>query len=139
MERFEVQVEQLAGALVIRPVGEADYATASTWRAQMLTALDGLTSGAPAGQARTDPGGTDDLDDGHGRPQLRVILDLTELTFMDSSGLQVLVTGFRHAVRAGAYCCVAGAQPSVASRMSVAGLTPYIPFHPTLAEALGHR
>lgn len=131
MERFEVQVEQLAGALVIRPVGEADYATASTWRAQMLTALDGLTSGAPAG--------TDDLEDGHDRHKLRVILDLTELTFMDSSGLQVLVTGFRHAVRAGAYCCVAGAQPSVASRMSVAGLTPYIPFHPTVAEALGHQ
>jgi anti-anti-sigma regulatory factor len=140
MERFEVQVEHLADGLVIRPVGEADYATASTWRTQMLTALDSLTGGAPAEQARIDLSSASDSGDGDGdgRHRIRVILDLTELTFMDSSGLQVLVTGYRHAVRAGAYCCVAGAQPPVASRMSVAGLTPYIPVHPTVAEALDH-
>jgi stage II sporulation protein AA (anti-sigma F factor antagonist) len=126
MERFEVQVEQLADALVIRPVGEADYATASTWRAQMLTALDAAElSGIDSG-------------DGAGRRRTCVILDLTELSFMDSSGLQVLVAGYRQAVSAGAYCCIAGAQPSIASRMSVAGLTPYIPVHSTVAEALDH-
>lgn len=115
MEPFEVQVEQLAGTVVIRPVGEADFATASTWRTQLLTALDGLRS-----------------------DQLRVILDLTELSFMDSAGLQVLVIGYRHAIRGGVDCCIAGATPPIASRMNVAGLTPYIPGYPTLAEALDH-
>ncbi|GAB3426703.1 STAS domain-containing protein [Flindersiella endophytica] len=159
MRRFEVQVEQLAGALVIRPVGEADFATASIWRSQMLAAIDGLfhdvsagvelpgaqASGAGytgAGFARTDlpsTGRSGDGNSGASWRQFRVILDLTELSFMDSSGLQVLIIGYRHAVRAGAYCCVAGATPAIASRMSVAGLTPYIPGYPTVAEALDHR
>jgi anti-anti-sigma regulatory factor len=156
MERFDVQVEQLADALVIRPVGEADFATASLWRNQMIVALEellgDLTFGVEfRGTQITSPGfaGMEDVPwagfpaassgstGGTSGRRFRVILDLTELSFMDSSGLQALVVGYRLAVRAGAYCCVVGARPSIASRMSVAGLTPsYIPIHRTVAEAL---
>jgi anti-anti-sigma factor len=82
-EAFSVRVERRGDAAVVVPTGELDLATAPALEASLSRAF-------------TDPGE-------------RVVLDLRELEFIDSSGLRTLLTARRQAGEAGkAFSLVAG-------------------------------
>ncbi|MGH2969359.1 MAG: STAS domain-containing protein, partial [Solirubrobacteraceae bacterium] len=76
-EAFSVRIEQHGEAAVVVPTGELDLATAPALEAALQRALESAASG-------------------------RVVLDLRELDFIDSSGLRTLLTARRRAEDAGA-------------------------------------
>src|SRR3954471_2402953 len=82
-EAFSVRVERRGDAAVVVPTGELDLATAPALEASLSRAF-------------TDPAE-------------RVVLDLRELEFIDSSGLRTLLTARRQADDAGkSFSLVAG-------------------------------
>ena len=64
-----------------------------------------------------------------------VLLDLTDVTFMDSTGLKVLLSIQRRADLAGGSFAVAGASRSVRKILTLTGLDQTFTIHETVAEA----
>jgi anti-sigma B factor antagonist len=64
-----------------------------------------------------------------------VLLDLTGVTFMDSTGLKVLLSIQRRADLAGGSFAIAGASRSVRKILSVTGLDQTFTIHDTVDEA----
>jgi len=64
-----------------------------------------------------------------------VLLDLTDVTFMDSTGLKVLLSIQRRADLAGGSFAIAGASRSVRKILSVTGLDQTFTIHETVDEA----
>ncbi|MER6076212.1 STAS domain-containing protein [Streptomyces sp. NPDC001817] len=75
-------------------------------------------------------------DDGATPP--RIVADLSEVTFMDSSGINVFVTAHRRASGAQGWLRIAGAQDSVVRLLHLVGVDEIIPCHPTLQQALSN-
>ena len=71
--------------------------------------------------------------DGH-----RLVLDLSELTFIDSSGLGVLVGAFKQARLKGGALVLAGPRGQLLKILNVTGLDKVFPVRPDLAGALGY-
>ncbi|WP_344943144.1 STAS domain-containing protein [Sphaerisporangium flaviroseum] len=65
----------------------------------------------------------------------RVILDLTELSFCDSSGLGALVGVYKHAHEAGGWLALTGVHGMPQRMLHRTGLHQIIPSYPTMAEA----
>lgn len=99
---FEVSVSagDPDGVATVRCSGELDIAGGPTLR----SALD------EAGQAGLD-----------------VVVDLTDLEFIDSSGLGVLVGAHKNAAEQGRTMSLRGAQGAVAKVLRITGLTDVIP------------
>ncbi|MFI7609176.1 STAS domain-containing protein [Micromonospora sp. NPDC049366] len=96
------------GQVSLRPVGEIDLATADALDAALADAL--------------------------GRPGVtEVVVDLTDVTFLDSSGIRALVGAANNARRAGTTLRVVDPQPVVARVLWITGvggllgLTPDVP------------
>lgn len=70
------------------------------------------------------------------RPRCALIVDLTEVSFIDSTGLGVLVTALKHTREAGGSLDVVVAAPRVLKVLALTGLDVVIPLHATLDEAL---
>lgn len=66
----------------------------------------------------------------------RMILDLTRLAFMDSTGVRVLVRARRRLAERDAAVELAGLTPSVSRIMHITGLDRAFVIHDTLEEAL---
>ncbi|BCL26931.1 STAS domain-containing protein [Streptomyces aurantiacus] len=66
----------------------------------------------------------------------RTVADLTEVTFMDSSGINLLIAAHRAAEEAQGWLRVAAAQQPVLRVMELVGIDALIPCHPTLRQAL---
>jgi anti-anti-sigma factor len=66
----------------------------------------------------------------------RVVVDLSGVTFMDSSGINVFVTVHRAVSDAQGWLRIAGAQESVLRILELVGLDEIIPCHPTVEQAL---
>ncbi|MFF0191270.1 STAS domain-containing protein [Streptomyces sp. NPDC005244] len=66
----------------------------------------------------------------------RTILDLSSVTFMDSSAINVLVAARRDAVGAGGWIRMAHLTEPVQRVVEIVGLDTIIPCYATLAEAL---
>lgn len=64
-----------------------------------------------------------------------VLLDLTDVTFMDSTGLKVLLSIQRRADLAGGSFAVAGASRSVRKILALTGLDQTFTLHDTVDEA----
>ncbi|MGW0572981.1 STAS domain-containing protein [Streptomyces tauricus] len=62
--------------------------------------------------------------------------DLSEVTFMDSSGINVLVTTHQTATRGQGWLRLAGAREAVQQVLHVVGLDDVIDCYPTLEQAL---
>ncbi|MFE9684049.1 STAS domain-containing protein [Streptomyces sp. NPDC002701] len=73
---------------------------------------------------------------GDGVAPLRVVLDLGGVTFMDSSGINILATAHRHASGTQGWLRIAGAQEAVLRVLQIVGLDQLIDCRPTLDEAL---
>jgi anti-sigma B factor antagonist len=111
--QFDVSVERLSATAVVRVSGELDIATVPV----LADVMRGL---AP--------------------PCDRVVLDLSALTFIDSTGLTLAVTEYRRAARHGVELVVAGATDNVLHVLRLTGLDVAMPMAPDVASALadGH-
>jgi anti-sigma B factor antagonist len=100
--RFRCEIEPRRETVVVRPVGELDLATVE--------------------QLRTELRGLGDVGFEH------IVIDLRELTFMDSSGLH-LVLETAHRARAGRFqlSLIAG-PPAVQRVFEITGLIETLPF-----------
>ncbi|MEU9575529.1 STAS domain-containing protein [Streptomyces massasporeus] len=66
----------------------------------------------------------------------RIVADLSGVSFMDSSGLNVFVTAYQQVSDAKGWVRIAGAQPSVLRVLQMTGVDSVIPCHPTTEQAL---
>ena len=71
--------------------------------------------------------------DGGGR---RLVVDLADVSFMDSSGLSALVSGFKGMREAGGEMAVVCPNLAIAKIFSITGLDRVFAIHPSLDEAL---
>ncbi|EFL36543.1 anti-sigma F factor antagonist [Streptomyces viridochromogenes DSM 40736] len=67
---------------------------------------------------------------------LRMVADLSGVTFMDSSGINVFVAAYQQASDTGGWVRIAGAQESVLRVLQLVGVDTLIPCHPTTEQAL---
>lgn len=94
-EAFSVRTEQHGDATVVVPRGELDLATAPALELALDDALD---------------------------EALRVVLDLRELDFIDSSGLRTLLTARRRAELSGAAFSLVAGDIGLERTLEVAGV-----------------
>jgi anti-sigma B factor antagonist len=106
---FDVSVERLAETAIVRVSGELDIATTPTLR----DVLEGLSG-----------------------PCDRVILDLSSLRFMDSTGIRLAVTEHQRATADGFDFVIAGAEGNVMKILRLTGLDVVLPLAPDVASAL---
>ena len=66
----------------------------------------------------------------------RTVADLTDLTFMDSSGINALIAAHRAAVDAQGWLRVAGTRPSVLRVLRIVGIDTLISCLPTVRQAM---
>jgi anti-sigma B factor antagonist len=107
---FDVSIERRAGTAIVRVVGELDLATAPT----LMSALHGLE-----------------------QPCDRVVIDVSGLRFIDSSGLRLAVDEYRRATADGFELVIAGAGANVLSVLRIAGLDVTLPLAPDVASVVG--
>ena len=106
---FEVTVRRSSGTAVVQVAGELDLASAPTL-ADMLRDLEPTCD--------------------------RVILDLSRLTFIDSTGLRLAIAEHRRAELDGFDFVVAGATAPILRVLRVTGLDVALPMAPDVASAL---
>ncbi|MFI5972757.1 STAS domain-containing protein [Streptomyces sp. NPDC051452] len=69
-------------------------------------------------------------------PQPRVVLDLRQLTFMDSSGINIFLAAHRALSETGGWLRLAGPAGPVMRTMRIVGIDAVIDCHETLDQAL---
>ncbi|MEU0945648.1 STAS domain-containing protein [Streptomyces canus] len=110
--RLTVTQHTTNGVHVVALAGEIDHTTADTFR-QALTA-DG------------------------GSPRYTVV-DFRDVTFMDSSGINVLVAANNTAHAGGGWLRLAHTPTPVFQLLHIVGLDDVIPLYPTLSQALAEQ
>jgi anti-anti-sigma factor len=100
-EQFDIAVEQREGVVVVRPKGDLDIAT-TPMLAEILGDLAGRGASA--------------------------VLDLGEVEFIDSSGLQTILTAHATSQRDGFGLTMLPGPPPVMKVFELAGLTDRLPF-----------
>ncbi|KUH39026.1 MULTISPECIES: STAS domain-containing protein [Streptomyces] len=101
-----------SGVHVVALAGDIDHTTADTFH-RALTAPDGSTP--------------------------RTVLDFRDVTFMDSSGVNVLVVANNAARARGGWLRLAHTPTPVLQLLRIVGLDALLPLHPTLEDALAPR
>ncbi|MEA2310156.1 MAG: hypothetical protein QOE28_124 [Solirubrobacteraceae bacterium] len=96
-DAFTVRVEERGSAHVVVPTGELDLATAPALDGALGRAFDAAGSG-------------------------RVVLDLRELEFIDSSGLRTLLTARRRAEQAGSEFSLVAGHRGLERTLEIAGV-----------------
>ena len=104
---LEIQIEETAEYTVCRPVGELDAYTVGQFR-------ESLGDLASAG---------------------RLIIDLSEVPFMDSAGLGALIGGIRRAREAGGQVAVACSRPTLTRLLHTTGFDRIVPVTEAISEA----
>jgi anti-sigma B factor antagonist len=107
---FTVAASERDGRTIIAAAGELDVHT------------------APALQAELNPRSQ--------QPGAALVVDLTDVGFIDSTGLGVLVTTLKHVREAGGTLDVVVTSRRVLKVFALTGLDVVIPLHSTLDEAL---
>ena len=107
---FGIAVEHAGTTAIVRLAGELDLATAP----EVTEVLRGLEPGCE-----------------------RVILDLTGLEFIDSTGLRLAVTEHGRATTDGFEFVIAGAAGAVLKVLRLTGLDVTLPLAPDVASVLG--
>ena len=107
---LEVLVSEGAGRAVVTVVGEVDAYCAPTLQAHL----------EPLSQ----------------QPCAAVVVDLSAVTFIDSTGLGVLVTSLKRVRETGGSLDVVATAPRVLKVFALTGLDSVIPVHESLAEAM---
>ena len=107
---------------------DIEHRTEGEWQVLDVAGEVDLST-APALRARID-----DVVASGGR---RLVVDLADVSFMDSSGLSVLVSGFKGMREAGGGMAVVCPNAAIAKIFSITGLDRVFPVHPSLREAVG--
>lgn len=107
---FTVEVAQVGSRSVVTGAGELDVHSAPL----LLAELDPLSQ----------------------RPTPSIVVDLSAVGFIDSTGLGVLVTTLKHVRESNGTLDVVVSSPRVLKVFALTGLDVVIPLHATLAEAL---
>jgi len=108
---FSLDVERRSPrSFLARPVGELDMAT----RSDFAAALERIAQASPA----------------------RVVVDLSQLTFIDSSGLNALVASSRAVEEAGGSIVFAEPSPFVARVLEIVQLPDTVRFETSVEDAL---
>ncbi|MFF2205810.1 STAS domain-containing protein [Streptomyces sp. NPDC058145] len=110
-ELLKVASTAIDGITVVTVTGEIDHTSAGP----LISALE---VSAPAD-----------------RP--RVVVDMRHVTFMDSSGINVLLTAHHALTQADGWLRLAGITDSVLRTLQIVGVDTVIPCHTSLHEALG--
>lgn len=105
---LEIEVDDSGSYTLCRPVGELDAYTVSNFR-------DAL------GELATSP---------------RVVIDLSEVPFMDSAGLGALIGGIRRAREHGGEVAVACSRPTLTRLLHTTGFDRIVPVTETLEAAV---
>ncbi|MEU8247702.1 STAS domain-containing protein [Nonomuraea sp. NPDC048916] len=76
------------------------------------------------------------IDESRRRPDDHLVFDLTEMCFLDSSGLRVLLNAYTYGTRQGGSVRLAALRPMPARMVQITRIDAHLPVHPTVAEAL---
>ena len=106
---MDVELTEQAGLHILTVSGEIDLHVAPDLRARMLAAL-----GRGGG----------------------LLVDLSAVTYMDSSGIATLVEGFKKSKDAGARFGLVGVRDAPLQVLQLTRLDQVFPLYPTLADAL---
>lgn len=109
--RLSVETRVVDGVRVVAVWGEIDYDVRDLFSEALL------------------------LEDG-AVPPLRIVVDLSQVTFMDSSGINVLVGTHRQVSETRGWLRVAGAQESVLRVLELVGIDALISCYPSIEQAL---
>lgn len=107
---MQIRRERAGTTLVMHLAGDLDEKTSADFRSHVDRAIDE---------------GTDHL-----------ILVLRELTFIDSSGLGVLIGRYRHLLRQGGRVSLVEPRSHVESLLEIAGIPRLMPIYPSERDAL---
>ena len=107
---MNVELEQHAAAVVVRPVGRLDSATSGALERQVIEQID------------------------HGAR--RVILDFSQLAYISSAGLRVVLLGGKRLKAAGGALHLCGLSPQVKEVFAISGFAAMFPIHDDLSKAL---
>jgi anti-anti-sigma factor len=107
---MEIQSERHQQILVIALAGSLDALTADQTQATIATELNG------------------------GEPQ--VVLDLSRVDFMSSSGIRMLLEMLKQSRGTGGDLRLAAAQPGVQRTLEIAGLVRLLKIYPSVGEAV---
>ncbi|MFD7004128.1 STAS domain-containing protein [Streptomyces mirabilis] len=110
-DRFSVKPEVVDGVLVVTVQGEIDHAVKDLL-SQALLSEDGTV------------------------PPPRIVADLSDVTFMDSSSINVFISAHHRASNAQGWLRIAGPQESVVRLLHLVGIDQIIDCHPTVEQAL---
>ena len=86
--------------------------------------------------ATTAPGFSEQLNDAIARGKTRVVLDLTDVEFIDSTGLSVLLNGLRRVTRRGGRMAIVCTNPTVLRLFEITRLDTTFDIHATRDGAL---
>jgi anti-anti-sigma factor len=109
---FVVGADAVGGAYVVKPVGELDLGTVDELRATLAARPDTCH---------------------------RLVLDLTRLTFFDTSGMRLVVETLQEARRTGISLVLVRGSEDVQRLFALAGMDDRLPFVDDLDEALAQR
>ena len=104
----ELRTYQLAGCVVVRPAGEIDLSNTDALRGHLCSLVER----------------------GH------VVLDLSGVSFLDSTALGVLITVRRHAADHGTSVHLAGAYGTALRVLEITGLDVHLRHHDHVADAI---
>ena len=110
LPHFELSSENLDGAHVIHVKGEIHVSTAKEFAQR--------------------------LDDAMSQDENAIVLDLTEVEFIDSTGLTVLLNGQRNVTLRGGRLALAISNPTVLRLFEITRLDSTLDIEPTVADAL---
>ncbi len=108
--KLSLRTRTMDGCLVVEVGGEVDMTSAPTLRDHLLGQI------------------------GLGEPCL--VVDLSEVEFMDSTGLSALVVAYRQAVELGSSLLIAGAKPAVRRVLEITQLDMLLEHHDDVADAV---
>ncbi|MGH3320813.1 MAG: STAS domain-containing protein [Streptosporangiaceae bacterium] len=105
-----VGVRRLDDRVVVSPSGELDLYTAPSFQSMLVDLLREGTE--------------------------RLVVDMSEVSFCDSSGVNVLLTALKRARAEGGTVILAGVKQPVSKVFEITGLQRVFVIHPTAADAL---
>src|SRR3954468_3004667 len=109
---FAVSANAVGSAYVVRPVGELDLGTVEELRAPVAARPDTCS---------------------------RLVLDLSGLTFLATSGIRLVIETLQDAQRSGISLALVRGPEDVQRLFALAGMDDRLPFFDDLDEALAHR
>lgn len=112
---MEIETKERSGALIARLVGEFDVGAADRFRTEIDTLLDA------------------------DKRLSCLILDLSEVTFIDSSGIGAILGRYRKMTARGGVIRAVGLKPTVRRVFEFSGMTGLIPAYADVKQALAGR